>query len=334
MPFCSRYLQGVQTREDKSKRNNDDDCDETYKGLPLLSFKCRGMSKKKEFQPESSTIEQAHSYVLVNCDEVQVYAKEHFELVYAKNQHMLERVGDIHRKEFNKWFAENVSRHLPNDINVANDLRYLSRAPSMWVKTMTKVTCHGYRWRMKAVDKKSVTQNSGVFVNANTDAGDIRYYGVLTEIIELAYPQGRSIVLFRCDWVDPIRGIKHDELGFTLVNLKRVLKTNEPFILASQASQVFYTSDPKEKNWNVATNTKPRDLFEMEDDTIPEIDCLQMDMSSHLRAEELNIIREDVVGVILDEPLVDLLERNNVEVEAECDSSDEKDDTLYYYDYA
>lgn len=58
-----------------------------------------------------------------------------------------------------------------------------------------------------------------------------------------------------------------------------------------------------------------------------------MDMLSYFRVEELNIIREDVVGVIFDEFLVDLFERNNVEVEVECDSSDEKDDILYYYDY-
>ena len=98
---------------------------------------------------------------------------------------------------------------------------------------MTKITCNGYRWRVKAIDKRSVTQNSAVLMSAETDAGHMTYYGVLIEIIELSYPQGISVILFRCDWINPTKGVKQDELGFTLVNLKEIMKTNEPFVLAS-----------------------------------------------------------------------------------------------------
>lgn len=80
-----------------------------------------------------------------------------------------------------------------------------------------------------------MTQNSGVLVNSITDTGDMACYGILTEIIQLIYPQGRSVLLFRCDWVDPIRGVKRDGYGFTLVNLRQHWRTSEPFVLASQA---------------------------------------------------------------------------------------------------
>ena len=75
LTFCSRYLHGIQTTENRSTRNNDDDDDETHKGLSIFSLKCRAMSKKKDIQPDFSIIEQAHGYVLANCDEAQAYAQ-------------------------------------------------------------------------------------------------------------------------------------------------------------------------------------------------------------------------------------------------------------------
>lgn len=58
--------------------------------------------------------------------------------------------------------------------------------------------------------------------------------------------------LFKCNWIDVYnkRGIKTDDLGFTMVNMKKCLCQNhwqdDPFILVSQAKQVFYIQDPVE----------------------------------------------------------------------------------------
>ena len=41
---------------------------------------------------------------------------------------------------------------------------------------------------IKDLDKKSVTQNSGVLGSSILEVGDIACYGVLIEIIELSYP--------------------------------------------------------------------------------------------------------------------------------------------------
>jgi len=97
------------------------------------------------------------------------------------------------------------------------------------------------------------------------------YFGVLTGIIELGYSGGNNVVLFRCDWWDVYsmaRGYKEDKYGFILVNSKRKLWTNEPFVLASQAQQVYYVKDTKDPNWLVVVKTKPRDWYDMlEEDT-------------------------------------------------------------------
>ena len=76
---------------------------------------------------------------------------------------------------------------------------------------------------------------------ASTDNRD--YYGVLIDIIELHYIGGNKIAMFKCDWRDVdhcCRGIMVDKFGQTLVNVTRSLKSNEPFVLACQAEQVFY----------------------------------------------------------------------------------------------
>ena len=58
------------------------------------------------------------------------------------------------------------------------------------------------------------------------------------------------------------RGYKEDKYGFILINSKRKLRTNEPYVLASQAQQV-YVKDTKDPNWLVVVKTKPRDWYDM-----------------------------------------------------------------------
>ena len=72
--FCVRYLQGTETRENKPPRNQHDG-DEAYMGLSIFSPNWRASSKMKDICLDYSVIDQAHSYVLFNCDEVQVYAQ-------------------------------------------------------------------------------------------------------------------------------------------------------------------------------------------------------------------------------------------------------------------
>lgn len=47
LTFYARYLHGVETRENRSTRNNDDSEGE-HKGLSIFSLKSRASSKKKD----------------------------------------------------------------------------------------------------------------------------------------------------------------------------------------------------------------------------------------------------------------------------------------------
>ena len=101
----------------------------------------------------------------------------------------------------------------------------------------------------------------------NPIVGDITYYGELTDIIEVQYLNGMKFVLFKCDWVENRMGTKVDEFNYTLVNFKHLKykddrESNEPFILASQAEQVFYVQDPIDTDWHVVVPMTPRDQFD------------------------------------------------------------------------
>lgn len=78
----------------------------------------------------------------------------------------------------------------------------------------------------------------------STQSGDLVYYGVLREILEIHYPGLLDLrcVAFLCDWYDPLigSGVRHGQFGVTSINGKRGLQQYDPFILASQADQVSF----------------------------------------------------------------------------------------------
>ncbi|XP_031108728.1 uncharacterized protein LOC116013221 [Ipomoea triloba] len=56
--------------------------------------------------------------------------------------------------------------------------------------------------------------------------------------------------------VDKRRGVRVDDMSFTLVDLGRLGYRDEPFILASQAKQVFYVSYPIDSKWSIVLQGK------------------------------------------------------------------------------
>ena len=91
--------------------------------------------------------------------------------------------------------------------------------------------------------------------------------------IQLNY-YGRLVTLFKCKWANTLtnRGYRKDDLGFECVNLSHVIYTDsqvgdEPYVAATLAKMVYYVTDVKEPNWCIPIRIKPRDLYEMGDET-------------------------------------------------------------------
>ncbi|XP_052197050.1 uncharacterized protein LOC127804264 [Diospyros lotus] len=174
--------------------------------------------------------------------------------------------------------------------DISEELRALAQGPNCVARKYKGFIINGFRFRVKEVEEKRKTQNSGVIVTAKTESyanvrdnnpisGDVTYYGVLNDILELDYLSGKKVTLFNCDWVSQRSGKKEDDDGFTLVNFTRLMPTDEPFILASQAQQVFYVEDPTEKDWHVVIRTTPRDQFDQKVNSCE--DDIETQLQSH-----------------------------------------------------
>ncbi|KAL0282100.1 UNVERIFIED_CONTAM: hypothetical protein Sangu_2971600 [Sesamum angustifolium] len=93
--------------------------------------------------------------------------------------------------------------------------------------------------------------NCGICVKSSSYTDEKNdFYGIIEEIIQLTYPLilNLHIVLFKSRWVDPVRGMKvHPSYHLIQVNFKKLYQKDDPFILAQQAVQVYFTEYPSMK---------------------------------------------------------------------------------------
>lgn len=246
--------------------------------------------------------------------------------------------------------------------DIEQDITYLAAGPSQWARRYTGYIINGLRFHTKKREMRKKTQNSGVFLIAKTDSfasskdknpksGDISFYGVLQDIIEVRYTNELKFVLFKCDWVDYNRGLKHDE-NLTLVNFNHLLYRcdriiDEPFILASQAQQAWYIQEKFDCDWHVALKMTPRAVFNVDPEineyegTEDEHFCSQED-ETNITNEKVSWTRADVDSVTVSRAhnLLDDSDHEDVNEEATDDeednfvseSSDSSDDDDFFED--
>jgi len=140
-----------------------------------------------------------------------------------------------HNKTFLDWFKDTIFV----DEIAFETLRKLADGPKRNVLTWQGYDINKYSFYTKAQDEKSTMQNSGVTLMAesqhfasvhdeNPYVAFIPYFGFIEEIWELNYVKVTVCVL------------RTNDVGFTLVDLKKLTYQNDPFIMAEQAKQVFY----------------------------------------------------------------------------------------------
>ncbi|GJR87240.1 hypothetical protein Tco_0211251 [Tanacetum coccineum] len=172
--------------------------------------------------------------------------------------------------------SSEVERELAIDKeSVSETVRWISYGPYAIVVKYDAYNINGYTFRTKCHDGK-VYQNSRVSVEAidlhiSKEVETTRqayYYGILQEIWVLDY-HFRQIPLFKFDWVNyKSGGVKRDKFGYTLVDLNNLGHKVDPFVLASQALQVFYVKDPVDKKLSIVFKTPPKNYK----DTYDEVD--------------------------------------------------------------
>jgi hypothetical protein len=234
-----------------------------------------------------------------------------------------------------------------NGEDVSDDLYALSCQPDLRIRIFSACIVGGVRFHTIEREKNRRTQNSGVMTGGTHNGEDIEFYGCLKEIIQLQYNADssghRSVVLFQCDWFDTgsNRARMKDDGFFRSINHACIWYKDDPFILSTQATKVFYLKDTKYcGNWRVVQKFSHRHLWNVAEISSDEIskgvelsyqddECVDF----QIRDNEVNI--ED--GMLADEnsftvhaTIVEDLCRQREDEEEDLSEDYEDDTTLHY----
>jgi hypothetical protein len=132
-------------------------------------------------------------------------------------------------------------------------------------------------------------------VKDDVSTGDMGWYGVLKKVICLDFPGQKEVILFQCVWFDipaasssRSKGYHKDRYGVIDINTTRFRYKDEPYILSTQAEQVFYAKYPDKPDWCSVLRVQPRNLFSM-----PEgegSDNMELDLDSvDAGVEDMNV---------------------------------------------
>ena len=248
--FCTEYLSNVQSIGLPKSH-----IVEKKEGKRLIGNKVVTVSMVER--------DQVHLYVLHNEIEVEPYAEMHKGVLRGLNLNRNENwIVREHNRSFIPWFKEQIySKYRSDPASVTERLRCLAYGPSMIVFSYSAYAINGYTFYTKEQDDKSTMQNSGVTLVAeamhissandlNPKFANLSYFGVIERILLFDYGKFQ-IPVFDCKWVENNNGVRMDKSGFLQVDLNRVGYKDEPFILASQAKQVFYVNDPTSTKWSI-----------------------------------------------------------------------------------
>ncbi|XP_033139161.1 uncharacterized protein LOC117130632 isoform X2 [Brassica rapa] len=302
--FCLEFLKNSVPVEEVLNRNEDIQSD----GMVLEG---RPLQKGTELILSEKDRDIAHRYVLMNMAIMDPYVEMHLQEL-QDNDVRLATNETLLWKHHTQQFAEWVKNKIPsNSKEHSTKLRWLAFGPRFTAHTIKGFVINGNRFHIQSVKRK--TQNSGVtyeaFSMCRSSARDTRhtadmvtYYGVITEIILLDYHMF-SVPLFKCNWANRGYGVKEED-GFTLVNLhvNQTPYLQDPYILPSQAKQVFYSREDEESPWYVVMRAPPRGYHELEteEDVVgAPLLAQEFDDTEQLSDDESFCVRDDCDGIIV-----------------------------------
>ncbi|CAN6552438.1 unnamed protein product [Malus baccata var. baccata] len=192
--------------------------------------------------------------------------REHEEIIKRESSSNVEQ---RHKDKFPSWFCEHMRSLGKEKSPLYNDELFELARGAVRAETYQGCVVNGVKFVVAERDDRLIIQNSGVYVPGDVDTGELEFYGKLTSVIELLYRQGYKVVLFKCHWfnTDPSRrgSIKRD-YHLISVNTNTRWYDNDPYILATQAKQVFYVADPKVgTGWKVIQRIQHRNVWDIQE---------------------------------------------------------------------
>ncbi|KAI3710052.1 hypothetical protein L2E82_39825 [Cichorium intybus] len=211
----------------------------------------------------------AHRYILFNCEEIDPFVRLFDDIMRKEPTIDTKGIAKYRYQHFAEWFKQHVSEE---SNNVNQQLKNLAQGPLRHVWSHKGYFVNGYKFHTEKYGDGQVTHNNGVCVRGSTyNEHALDYYGLLNEVLEVEYHGVDCyVVFFNCTWFDTAKngGVTVDT-KHNLVDIKynsRILK-DEPFVLASQTEQVYYTLYPSMakdlEDWWAVVKMKPRSIYEV-----------------------------------------------------------------------
>jgi hypothetical protein len=151
---------------------------------------------------------------------VSEYLDEHKEVLLRDDLRCNESwLANEHMRKFIVWLQDRISQ---SDTQTSEYLKNLAHGPIFTVVTYQGYDINGYMFYTEQQDKKIMYQNSSIHVDAYDVTGQDKnmYYGQIKEIWLLDF-HSFKIPLFRCNWVDTIKGVVKEKYGFISIDLNR-----------------------------------------------------------------------------------------------------------------
>jgi hypothetical protein len=144
-------------------------------------------------------------------------------------------------------------------------LRQVANGFDFKVCSFDKYDINGYRFRTYGKELSMADRNSTNCCVSAIGEGDTGYYGRVEAIYELLFygENPPNVVVFKCYWFQPKETRRtHEHIG--LVEIKRSTHLDVPdvYIMAQQATQVFYLpwacqTDPNLNGWDFVYEVPP-----------------------------------------------------------------------------
>ena len=130
------------------------------------------------------------------------------------------------------------------------ELRQVADGFAYRVMSFSSYDVNGYRFHTTSHEKKRPnrrTTNTGVFTPG---LDGVEYYGRIEEIYQLKFEGCKPLspVVFKCHWFDPEATRRYPNLGLVEIRQSSVLPGDDVYIVAQQATQVYYLSYPCQKD--------------------------------------------------------------------------------------
>ncbi|KAL0307565.1 UNVERIFIED_CONTAM: hypothetical protein Scaly_2978600 [Sesamum calycinum] len=211
--FTSHYFEPhVTCKRRRPNRNDDLTCEHERISRDIFNHPGRPSGALKKRYATEQERHMMETYVLCNSEVAAPYYESFLNELYktySADDPLIDRLVTI---DFIGWFKSRVESELQN---IEDDLlRSLYWGPKQFVKTWPCYFVNGFNFHTEDHNVGKSTMNCGVCVKISSYRDtENDFYGMLEEIIELDYPLNDDlhVVLFKCRWVDPTRGMKIDE---------------------------------------------------------------------------------------------------------------------------